>query len=77
MKNVEVTYNDLPEKIRQLRKSKSITQKELANKAKVTQQTISAIESGKLEPSLKLLFVIAGILGVAFILVTLINGGEK
>jgi putative transcriptional regulator len=77
MEKVEVTYNDLPKKIKQLRKKKSITQKELAEKVKVTQQTISAIESGKLEPSLKLLFLIAGILGVAFILVTLMNGGEK
>ncbi len=45
--------------IKELRKKKKITQEELADKLKVTRQTINAIEQGKYSPSLELAFSIS------------------
>jgi putative transcriptional regulator len=44
--------------IKVLRAEKGITQEDLAEKAKVTRQTIIAIEKGKYVPSLELAFKI-------------------
>ena len=44
--------------IKVLRAGKGMTQEELAEKAKVTRQTIIAIEKGKYVPSLELAFKI-------------------
>jgi len=44
--------------IKILRAGKGMTQEELAEKAKVTRQTIIAIEKGKYVPSLELAFKI-------------------
>lgn len=44
--------------IKMLRAGKGMTQEELAEKAKVTRQTIIAIEKGKYVPSLELAFKI-------------------
>lgn len=41
-------------KVKMARVEASLTQEELANKAKVTRQTISLIEKGKYNPTLKL-----------------------
>lgn len=46
-------------KIKVLRAKHNMTQEELANKLKVTRQTIISIESGKYTPSLPLAFKIA------------------
>jgi len=55
----------LTNKIRELRFfSDEMTQKELAQKAGVSRQTIIAIEAGKNSPSLKLAFSIANVFGV-------------
>lgn len=59
---------DFGNQVKQTRKEKGITQKQLAEKVGVTQQTISAVEKGILDPSLKLLLVLAGILGLALLL---------
>ena len=45
--------------LRFLRKERKITQEDLANKLKVTRQTINAIEAGKYSPSLELAFKLA------------------
>ncbi len=52
--------NHLSNNIRRLRfDNDEMTQQELADKAKVTRQTIVAIEKGKYSPSLELAFRIA------------------
>ncbi|MFB4166865.1 helix-turn-helix transcriptional regulator [Virgibacillus sp. JSM 102003] len=50
--------------IRKFRKDKKMSQKILANKCKVSRQTINAIENNKYDPSLDLAFKIATILNV-------------
>ena len=47
------------DKLRMARKSRNITQAELAKRLKVTRSTVSKIEIGEREPSLKLLVAIA------------------
>ena len=49
--------------IKELRKSKKISQDVLAQKCSVTRQTINAIENNKYDPSLNLAFNIATVLG--------------
>ncbi|WP_035051002.1 helix-turn-helix transcriptional regulator [Carnobacterium pleistocenium] len=50
-------------KILELRKNKGLTQDALAQKCKVTRQTINAIENNKYDPTLQLAFKMAFILG--------------
>lgn len=50
-------------KILELRKNKGLTQDALAQKCKVTRQTINAIENNKYDPTLQLVFKMAFILG--------------
>ncbi len=45
--------------IKELRKSKKISQQELAGRCYVTRQTINAIENEKYDPSLQLAFALA------------------
>ncbi|MEM7280554.1 MAG: helix-turn-helix transcriptional regulator [Pseudomonadota bacterium] len=45
--------------VRQLRQEKNWTQQELANRLKVSRQTINAIENQRYDPSLSLAFDIA------------------
>ena len=45
--------------LKELRKQRSLTQEELAQKLGVTRQTIIAIERNKYDPSLRLAFKIA------------------
>ena len=79
METITVIADKFASQLRQLRKEKDMTQKELAEKAQVTQQTISAIENGRLDPSLKLLITIAVALGVALLINAIFSGkgGEK
>jgi putative transcriptional regulator len=46
-------------RIRELRKSKNITQEELSKKVGVSRQSIIAIESGKFNPSIELAYNIS------------------
>lgn len=46
-------------RVRELRESMGLTQEELADRLKVTRQTIHAIESGKYSPTLGLAFKIS------------------
>jgi putative transcriptional regulator len=48
-------------RIRELRARDRITQEDLASKARVSRQTINAIENGKYDPTLPLAFRIAAI----------------
>ena len=48
-------------KLRVLRAENKMTQEDLANKLRVTRQTIISIESGKYTPSLPLAFKIASL----------------
>ena len=50
-------------KIRLLRKEKTISQEELAKKCGVTRQTINAIENNKYDPTLALAFKLSMVLG--------------
>lgn len=46
-------------RIKEFRKSKKISQQELANRCNVTRQTVNAIENKKYDPSLQLAFDLA------------------
>jgi len=48
--------------ILKLRKSKGLTQAQLAKKCNVTRQTINAIENDRYDPTLQLAFKIASVL---------------
>ncbi len=50
-------------KLKSLRASKDISQKQLADMVGVTRQTINAIESGDYNPSIKLCIAICKVLG--------------
>lgn len=54
-------------KIRYIRQERGISQSELAKKANVTRQTISALENGRYNPSLILAYNITKILGCPYI----------
>jgi len=64
---IRVDLDNLPMQLRQIRSQKKITQRQLAERAQVSQQTVSAIEHGRIEPSLKVLSAIALALGVSLI----------
>ncbi len=51
-------------RIRELRARDRLTQEVLAEKTKVTRQTINAIENGKYDPTLPLAFRIARLFGL-------------
>lgn len=57
------TIDELPIALRNARIEHGITQKRMADLCDVTQQTISAIESGVMEPNLRLLIRIQHALG--------------
>jgi putative transcriptional regulator len=60
-----MSNNNLRNQIRRLRfENGEMTQQQLADKVKVTRQTIIAIEAGKYAPSLPLAFRIAHAFGV-------------
>ena len=50
-------------RIRELRKQRSVSQEELARRCGVSRQTINAIENQKYDPSIPLAFQLARILG--------------
>ncbi len=49
--------------VEQLRKTQGLNQEEFAKAIRVSRQTISAIETGKYNPSLDLAFIIADFFG--------------
>ena len=51
-------------KLQQIRKSKGISQESLADKAKISREYLSNIETGKVNPTLKVAFSVAHALGV-------------
>ena len=51
-------------RIKILRAERNWSQAELADRLKVSRQTINAIETGKYDPSLPLAFSIAGLFGL-------------
>lgn len=52
-------------RVKELRTAKNLTQKDLADKAGVSRQTINYLEQGKYLPSLPLAFKLAKLLGVS------------
>ena len=54
----------LNENIKRLRKSKGLSQEELAKQVEVSRQTINAIENGDYNPSINLCINICRVLGV-------------
>ena len=77
MSELQISLNEFPQQLRTLRTERSISQRELAEKAKVSQQAISLIESGKMDPSLKLLTTIAVVLGVVLLIGVITKEGGK
>jgi len=49
----------LKNRVEQLRKERGLNQEEFAKAIRVSRQTVSSIENGKYNPSLKLAFIIA------------------
>lgn len=56
--------NILENKIQAQRKAKRLSQEDLAQKCKVSRQTINAIENDKYDPSLQLAFTLSYVLGL-------------
>ena len=50
-------------RVEQLRKSRGLNQEDFARQIRVSRQTVSAIETGKYNPSLDLAFVISDFFG--------------
>ncbi len=74
---VEITIEDFPGKLKELRKKNLMTQGEFAEKISVSQQMVSGMEKGRIEPSLKVLGAIAAILGVVIIIGAVFWKGGK
>ncbi len=55
---------DVENKIREFRKTKGLSQDELAKACRVSRQTINAIENNKYDPTLSLAFELAKVLEV-------------
>lgn len=60
-KQIIFRVNQMKNRIKELRARYNLTQEELAQKAEVTRQTISSLEKGRYDPSLKLAFRLARI----------------
>ncbi|WP_082246058.1 helix-turn-helix transcriptional regulator [Bacillus gaemokensis] len=60
---LQVRRNDVKNQIYELRTENKISQGVLADKCKVSRQTINAIENNKYDPSLALAFRLAEVLG--------------
>jgi len=56
--------NILKNRIQVERKANGLSQEELAQKCKVSRQTINAIENDKYDPSLQLAFTLSYVLGL-------------
>lgn len=61
---VEVWQEKFGQTLREFRKKKGITQKDLAKKCRVSQQYISHLESGKCLPTPKFLYMSGVVLGI-------------
>lgn len=64
-------------RIRELRKKAGYTQEALAKELGVSKRTVWNLENGKTLPNLAMVFLIAGILGVAWHLLYAAKGGEE
>lgn len=56
-------YKVIGERVKQKRKARGWTQEQLADAADITTQYISRIERGVVQPSLELIYHLAGVLG--------------
>lgn len=65
---MKLTLQEIPSHVRTLRIEKGLSQMELANKSGVSQQTISLLENGYINVSLKTLVKILNALGYGIIL---------
>lgn len=59
---MQPSWNEV--RLREIRQQKGMTQKELAEKAGLNQSTVSLLEQGKIDPTLKTALTIGAILGV-------------
>jgi putative transcriptional regulator len=67
--------NVIRQQIREARQAKGFTQEQLAEQAGVSQRSISAIEKGSMDPSVKTLLLILGALGIGLGLYLTWKGG--
>jgi transcriptional regulator with XRE-family HTH domain len=63
--------------IRQERVRQGLTQVDLAKRAGVSQGSLSGIETGSMDPSVKTLLLILGALGLGFGIYLMLGGGKK
>ena len=64
-------------RLREIRKEKGLTQAELAQQSGLTQAAVSALEKGKIDPTLKTALTIAGVLGVALAAIWVFSESKK
>lgn len=59
-----ISQYTLPERLKYLRMDRQLTQAQLASKSKVSQSTIAQIESGRKDPSINTLRMLAGAMDI-------------
>ena len=64
-------------RVEQLRKERGYSQDAFARAVRVSRQTVSAIETGKYNPSLELAFIIAAFFGKPIEEIFIYEGGEE
>ncbi len=64
-------------RLEEIRKKHKMTQEELANKLKVSRQTISSLEGGRYNPSILLAFKIARLFNVCIEDIFIYEEGEE
>jgi len=64
-------------RVETLRKERGLNQADFANAIQVSRQTVSAIETGKYNPSLELAFTIADFFGMTIEEIFIRRGGEQ
>lgn len=69
--------HEVRNEVRRHRRSRDITQQELADRVGVTRQTVLSIEKGRYNPSVGLALEIAAVFGVSVETLFEIDGGEK
>lgn len=69
--------NSLRHQIRENRQAQGLTQEQLAELAGVNRRSVSAIERGEMDPSMKALLLILGALGITLGIYLLGKGGQN
>lgn len=72
---LQPSWNEV--RLREIRQQKGLTQKELAEQAGLNQSTVSLLEQGKIDPTLRTALTIAAILGVLLTAIWVFSDGKN